>query len=81
MTAEIEGVVRTLLVEEFKIEDEAIQRQSTFKEIGLDSLDVVSFVMALEDRLNVEIPEAELEGIERLGDALDMLERKVSARA
>jgi len=81
METEIEGVVRTVLVEDFRIEDDAIRRDATFKEIGLDSLDVVSFVMALEDRLNVEIPERELEGVERLGDALDLLERKVAARA
>jgi acyl carrier protein len=81
MSAEIEGVVRTLLVEDFRIGDDAIKPEATFKEIGLDSLDVVSFVMALEDRLNVEIPERELEGVERLGDALDLLERKVAARA
>jgi acyl carrier protein len=81
MTTEIEGVVRMLLVEEFKIDEADIRREATFKEMGLDSLDVVSFVMALEDRLGVEIPERELEGVERLEDALDLLERKIAARA
>ena len=81
MSAEIDGVVRTLLVEEFKIDEADIKPEATFKEMGLDSLDVVSLVMALEDRLNVEIPEAELEGVERLENALDLLERKLSARA
>ena len=81
MTTEIEGVVRSLLVEEFKIDEADIRREATFKEMGLDSLDVVSLVMALEDRLGVEIPERELEGVERLENALDLLERKIAARA
>ena len=81
MTTEIEGVVRMLLVEEFKIDEADIRREATFKEMGLDSLDVVSLVMALEDRLGVEIPERELEGVERLENALDLLERKIAARA
>ena len=79
--AGIDDVVKTLLVEEFKIEEGSIKPEATFKEIGLDSLDIVSFVMALEDRLGVEIPERELEGVEKVGDALDLLERKVAARA
>jgi acyl carrier protein len=80
MAAEIDGVVRTLLIEEFKIDEADIKPEATFKEMGLDSLDVVSLVMALEDRLNVEIPESELEGVERLENALDLLEKKLAAR-
>ena len=49
--------------------------------MGLDSLDVVSFVMALEDRLGLEIPERELEGVNTYGDALSLITRKVAARA
>ena len=82
MTAnEIDGVLRELLVEQFKVEASAIAPAASFKELGLDSLDVVSFVMALEDRLGVEIPEQDLEGVETFGDATSMLERKVGVRA
>ena len=76
-----EGVVRELLVKEFRVEEETIKPEATFKEMGLDSLDVVSFVMALEDRLGVEIPEGDLNGVETYGDALALLERKQAARA
>jgi acyl carrier protein len=41
----------------------------------------VSLVMALEDRLNVEIPESDLDGVNTFGDALALIERKVGARA
>lgn len=79
--SEIENVIRTLLTEEFKVEEVGIKPDATFKELGLDSLDVVSFAMALEDRLQVEIPEKELDGVETYADALALLERKVGARA
>ena len=81
MTSEIEGVIRELLTQEFKVEEGRIRAEATFKELGLDSLDVVSFAMALEDRLQIEIPEKELDGVETYGDALALLERKVGARA
>jgi acyl carrier protein len=79
--AEIEETVNELLVNEFKIEASAIDPAKTFKEIGLDSLDVVSFVMALEDRLGIEIPEKEIQHVERLGEAIELLEQKVGSRA
>ena len=78
---EIEKSVRTILVEEFKVEPDAIERDRTFKKMGLDSLDLVSLAMSLEDRLSVEIPDDELVGIETYGQALDLLERKAGAAA
>lgn len=81
MADEIEGVVRELLIKEFRVDEAAIAPEASFKELGLDSLDVVSFVMALEDRLSLEIPESELEGVNTYGDALSLLARKVGTRA
>ncbi len=77
---ETENVIRALLTEEFRVEEEGIKPEATFKELGLDSLDVVSFAMALEDRLQIEIPEKELDGVQTYGDALALLERKLGAR-
>ena len=81
MSAEVEGVVKELLVAEFKVDEDKIGSGATFREMGLDSLDVVSLAMALEDRLSLEIPEADLEGVSTFGDALALLERKVGAGA
>ena len=74
---EIQQSVRTTLIEEFKVDPEAISLENTFKKMGLDSLDMVSMAMSLEDRLGVELPDDELVGIETLGQALELLQRKV----
>ncbi len=79
--AEIEETVKTVLIEEFKVEPGQVEPDATFKKLGLDSLDLVSLVMALEDRLGVEIPEGDLEGVERLDQAVAMLEQKLAAVA
>ena len=81
MSTETEGVVKELLVTEFKVSEDKIGSTATFREMGLDSLDIVSLVMALEDRLSLEIPESDLEGVNTFGDALALIERKVGARA
>ena len=78
---EIQDALRSMLVEQFKVEPSAIQPDATFKKLKLDSLDVVSLAMALEDRLGVEIPDRELVGIETFGQAVELLERKVGAPA
>ncbi|MGH2652713.1 MAG: acyl carrier protein [Actinomycetota bacterium] len=78
---EIEQALRSVLTEEFKVEETKIAPEATFDTMGLDSLDIVSLVMALEDRLGVDIPETAFDGIERLGDALDLLKQKVAAGA
>lgn len=41
------------------------------KDLGLDSLDVVELVMALEEEFGVEIPDAEADKISSVGDAVN----------
>lgn len=77
---EVETVVRSLLIEEFKVEEDEIRPDATLHGLGLDSLDIVSFAMAVEDRFGIRIPEPDLEGVETVGDALRLLDEKVGAR-
>ena len=78
---EIDATLRSMLVEEFKVDPEAIGPDVTFKKMKLDSLDLVSVAMSLEDKLGIEIPDKELAGIETFGQAVELLERKVGAAA
>ncbi len=43
------------------------------KDLGLDSLDVVELVMALEEEFGIEIPDAEADKIASVGDAVNYL--------
>ena len=78
---ELQDAVRTILVEQFNVDASAIEPGATFKKLKLDSLDLVSVAMSLEDRLGVQIPDNELAGIETFGQAVELLERKVGAAA
>ena len=46
-------------------------------DLGADSLDVVELVMALEEAFDIEVPDADVEGMRTLGD----VERYVAERA
>ena len=42
-----------------------------------DSLDLVELVMALEEEFGIEVPEEDLEGIETVGQAYDLVVSKI----
>jgi acyl carrier protein len=48
------------------------------KDLGLDSLDTVEMTLGLEERFGIEIPDTELEGVSTVGDAVTLIEKKVS---
>ena len=62
------------------VEPDAITEDARFKDdLDADSLDLVELVMALEERFDVTIPEEELDGINTVGNALDLLLGKLGA--
>jgi acyl carrier protein len=51
------------------------------KDLGLDSLDVTELTLGLEERFGIEIPDEELEDIGTVGDAVTLIEKKLSVGA
>jgi len=45
--------------------------------LGADSLDLVEFVMALEEEFGIEVPESDLEGIQTVAQAFALVTSKV----
>ena len=76
--AEVLTVMRDSAVELLKIDPAKVTEEATFADdLEADSLDVVELVMALEEKLDISIPEEELEGIKTVGEALDVIAPKV----
>ena len=46
-------------------------------DLDADSLDLVELVMALEEEFGVEVPEEELEGVDTVGQAYDLVVGKL----
>ena len=79
---EILSNVRDAAVEVLGVEPEAVVESAQFAEdLEADSLDLVELVMALEDALEIEIPEEELEEVVTVGDAVRLIEAKTGAGA
>ena len=45
-------------------------------DLNLDSLDIVELMMKMEDEFGVEIPEEDAEGLKKVKDIVDYLEKK-----
>ncbi len=64
------------------VDPASVTEDARFKEdLDADSLDLVEFVMALEERFDITVPEGELEGVATIGQALDLVAHKLSAKA
>ena len=69
----VKCAVETLSVDASKVTPEA----SFADDLDADSLDLVELVMALEEEFGIEVPEEELDGIETVGQAYDLVVSKL----
>ncbi|HEY3374010.1 MAG TPA: acyl carrier protein [Candidatus Aquicultor sp.] len=69
--------VRSIIAETAGIEEDEIKQKSAFvNDLGLDSLDIVEVVMAMEEEFNIEIPDEDAEGIATVEDAIEYIEAR-----
>lgn len=60
------------------VEEDQITKQASFgDDLDADSLDLVELVMALEEEFDVAVDEEELEGIDTIGKAYDLIVSKL----
>ena len=50
-------------------------------DLGLDSLQAVTVVMALEQEFEIEVDDQEIDGLRTVGDIFELLARKTGASA
>jgi acyl carrier protein len=79
---ELLDALRDVLVDKLKVDGAKVQLQaSLYDELGLDSIDLMTAVMAMEERFGIEISDSELEQVTTVGDAVHLLSQKVAANA
>ena len=65
-------------VEVLQVPKEKVTKEARFAEdLDADSLDLVELVMALEESFDVTVEETELEGIDTVGQAFDLIAAKL----
>lgn len=66
--------VKTIICDYFELDEDEVNLETTFAEIGADSLDMVDLAMDIEDVFNVEVTEEALEKFVSVDDVIMFLE-------
>ena len=76
--------VSSVLVDTFHVDRENVVPETTLEQLGLDSLALMEFVFAVEDKLGVRIPEDKLDPRQAgvtLGRLATLLDEAVATKA
>jgi acyl carrier protein len=78
MDQEIFARFKKCAVEVLSVDESLITPDAKFgDDLDADSLDLVELVMALEEEFDISVPEEELEGVETVQNAYDIVASKV----
>ena len=75
--ATLDDELLDLIAGESLVDRARLRREATLADIGLDSVDVISIVFAVEEKYRIEIPEDAFAATTDLGGFLDILERLI----
>ena len=66
--------VKEIIVSQLGVEEDEVTLEASFvDDLGADSLDMVEFVMVLEEEFNIEVPETDADKIVTVGDAVEYI--------
>ncbi|KAA6229916.1 acyl carrier protein [Campylobacter sp. LR286c] len=67
--------VKAVVIEQLSIDADAVKLESKIiEDLGADSLDVVELIMALEEKFEIEIPDADAEKLIKIEDVVNYIE-------
>lgn len=69
--------IKKLAAEQFELRDDVLISEATFEGLGLDSLDRIEFMFALEDEFKIKIPERDVK-ITTVQDLANLIDKLVS---
>jgi acyl carrier protein len=79
MSDELTRRVISCIAESQKIPAEKITLDSTFEELGIDSLDGVNILFALENEFNINIPDEGVQGVRGVRQMVEALDKLISS--
>ncbi len=68
--------IRAIVAKQLRVDVNKITEETSIKELGADSLDLVEIVMSLEDKYGISIPDEAAPKLKTIGDAIKYIEEK-----
>jgi acyl carrier protein len=78
MAEELTSRVINTIAATQRIDPSGITPESTFQELGIDSMDAINIVFALENEFNINIPDDDVRGIRSVADVIAGIGRLTS---
>ncbi|NHA72308.1 acyl carrier protein [Helicobacter pylori] len=70
--------MQAVIAEQLNIDASQVTPEAKFvKDLGVDSLDIVELIMALEERFGIEISDEQAEKIVNVGDVMRYIEKQL----
>ncbi len=66
--------IKAIIVDKLSVDPEEVAMETTFDDLGADSLDIVEIVMAIEEEFDVEIADDEAEQAKSVGDVVTYIQ-------
>ena len=73
--------IRTVVANSQRIPVEKVTIESSFQELGIDSMDAVNILFGLESEFDINIPDEEVKDIRTMRQMAEGVEKLVAAKA
>lgn len=67
--------IKEIICEQLGVDEDTITLETTFEELGADSLDLFQVIIEIEEAYNIQLEEAE--SIKTVNDAVEYVEAKI----
>ena len=74
---EILQSLTSLIKEKMSVKGDIRELQRFAEDLGADSLDLMDFVMAVENRFSIRVPDEDLVKLKTVGDAVSYVQEKL----
>ena len=79
-TMEVEENLRKIVAKIIRKDDVVLDPNTSFKDLGADSLDIVQIMVALEETYDIELVDEEMKSINNVGGFVDYVKKKVAEK-
>lgn len=76
--SEIISTINEFLVEEFELDEDDLQANASWKEIGIDSLDFVDIVVVVENVFGIIVKGEDMINVKTLQEFYDFIELRLN---
>ncbi|MCX7694297.1 MAG: acyl carrier protein [Caloramator sp.] len=69
--------IRNIIADQLNLDANEITEETTFVDLGVDSLDLFQILISLEDEFGVEIPNEDAENIKTVKDVVNYINERI----